>query len=233
MAAGQRRPSGNNPYKCPGRVQVAGALYVGFGVLFFVGLIVNLFLPTRRPDDTTFLDLLGCLFGSILGIAFFTAGRLILSGTIRDVLVPGVGTLLVAVHYTAVGLYFLIVKADHAAPNPPPVLAGYLMAGYAFLGFASVCVVTAMLALSARGRYRRWAAAAAGDPSVAPPRAAADVEQCFPGVVCPECEKARPLAIWQGGLWCRACTVWVVRPTSPPAEPTDSEQPEGREQEPG
>ena len=232
MAAGRRRPSGNNPYKCPGRVQVAGALVAGYGVLLCVGTILNIFLQARRPDDPTLFDLCGCLFGAALGVASLSTGLATLRGAIRDVLIPSVVTLMVAASYTTSGFYFL-GKADNAPAYTTFSREAFLAAGFVYLAFAGLSFVTALLALSARGRYRRWATVEAGDTTVVLRAAAPDVEEYFPGVVCPECEKASPLTIWQGGLWCRACTVWVVRPASPPAEPPDEKQPEGREQEPG
>src|SRR5436309_3016592 len=120
----------------PRAVRAAGVIWIVFGGLILLGAAVNLLLTVGRQagDGATAAGgVCGGLFAAFIGGVFVHVGVQSISGTARDTLGNGIGSILFGVLYAAYGL-FLMVGAVAARANPALAEVRTVLAVVAVIG---------------------------------------------------------------------------------------------------
>jgi hypothetical protein len=138
----------------PASVRTAGVLWVVFGVLGLVTLVVSFALAAGLVAAGGRTDPPGGL-GAIIPVFFLIAGIQTVSGTLTGVVFYGVGSIIFGCLYLGVGALILVFSLAPAADIRIPPVALLAIGGVVF-ALGAMLVVAGILALTGNGAYKRW-----------------------------------------------------------------------------
>lgn len=142
----------------PGTVMTAGVLWIVFGSLVLLGLllaVVGVALasmrmgPPNNNEGAMMVMACGGLFFGLVGGGFLLVGVQTVRGTARDVLGNGIGSIVISLLVMGLGVFPIVATLDRGPPGPMLVGVFYVVVGL-------VLTLAGVLALSGRGDYRAW-----------------------------------------------------------------------------
>ncbi|MDB5312028.1 MAG: hypothetical protein JWO38_6230 [Gemmataceae bacterium] len=136
----------------PIAVKIAGIVWIGFGILEFMGAAFS--LATAGMNAGAGGPVGGCCPG-LIGVAFLVCGYQTVAGTAKDTRGNGIGSILLGLLQVVVGVAIgvLGLGPKNQGNNDPAVLIVIAI----FLGvLGTTLIVAGALALSGRTAYKEW-----------------------------------------------------------------------------
>ena len=130
----------------PAAVLWAGILWIVYGVLQLVGIVLNMLSPPVN------LPQIGCTL--LFGIAFLFVGYQTVTGTAKDTLGNAIGSLILGL-LVALLAVMILAGGQQLQIDPRVRLAAAISAALS----AALLIVAGVLALAGRADYRAWRSA--------------------------------------------------------------------------